>query len=142
MTAALAWLAESEVISPERHRLFLETDHSLLAIGGVFDIGSLGAYLLYVKQVSQPVGQISQQINTLLAAAAGAERITPVIALNKSDLAVPFERASKRLEPYRRMGYRVLPMSLKVTRWSSSMKKIEHFAESISSLIWFSPRFP
>ena len=51
----------------------------LLAIGGVFDIGSLGAYLLYVKQVSQPVGQISQQINTLLAAAAGAERIFAVM---------------------------------------------------------------
>ena len=47
----------------------------LLAIGGVFDVGSLGAYLLYVKQVSQPVGQISQQVNTLLAAVAGAERI-------------------------------------------------------------------
>ena len=26
----------------------------LLAIGGMFDVGSLGAYLLYVKQVSQP----------------------------------------------------------------------------------------
>ena len=51
----------------------------LLAIGGVFDIGSLGAYLLYVKQVSQPVDQISQQINTLLAAAAGAERIFAVM---------------------------------------------------------------
>ena len=51
----------------------------LLAIGGVFDIGSLGAYLLYVKQVSQPVGQISQQVNTLLAAAAGAERIFAVM---------------------------------------------------------------
>lgn len=51
----------------------------LLAIGGVFDIGSLGAYLLYVKQVSQPVGQISQQINTLLAAAAGAERIFAIM---------------------------------------------------------------
>ena len=51
----------------------------LLAIGGVFDVGSLGAYLLYVKQVSQPVGQISQQINTLLAAAAGAERIFTVM---------------------------------------------------------------
>ena len=51
----------------------------LLAIGGVFDIGSLGAYLLYVKQVSRPVGQISQQINTLLAAAAGAERIFAVM---------------------------------------------------------------
>ena len=51
----------------------------LLAIGGVFDVGSLGAYLLYVKQVSQPVGQISQQVNTLLAAAAGAERIFAVM---------------------------------------------------------------
>ena len=51
----------------------------LLAIGGMFDVGSLGAYLLYVKQVSQPVGQISQQINTLLAAAAGAERIFAVM---------------------------------------------------------------
>ena len=51
----------------------------LLAIGGVLDVGSLGAYLLYVKQVSQPVGQISQQINTLLAAAAGAERIFAVM---------------------------------------------------------------
>ena len=51
----------------------------LLAIGGVFDVGSLGAYLLYVKQVSQPEGQISQQVNTLLAAAAGAERIFAVM---------------------------------------------------------------
>ncbi len=51
----------------------------LLAIGGVFDIGSLGAYLLYVKQVSQPIAQMSQQINTILAAIAGAERIFAVI---------------------------------------------------------------
>ena len=51
----------------------------LLAIGGMFDVGSLGAYLLYVKQVSQPIAQISQQVNTLLAAAAGAERIFAVM---------------------------------------------------------------
>ena len=51
----------------------------LLAIGGVFDIGSLGAYLLYVKQVSQPIAQISQQVNILLSAVAGAERIFAVI---------------------------------------------------------------
>ena len=51
----------------------------LLALGGMFDVGSLGAYLLYVKQVSQPIGQISQQVNTLLAAAAGAERIFAVM---------------------------------------------------------------
>ncbi len=47
----------------------------LLSIGGVFDVGSLGAYLLYVKQVSQPISQISQQVNVLLSAMAGAERI-------------------------------------------------------------------
>jgi len=47
----------------------------LLAIRGVFDVGSLGAYLLYVKQVSQPINGISQQVNVILAAAAGAERI-------------------------------------------------------------------
>jgi ATP-binding cassette subfamily B protein len=51
----------------------------LLAIGGMFDIGSLGAYLLYVKQVSQPIAQASQQVNTLLAAVAGAERIFDVM---------------------------------------------------------------
>ena len=51
----------------------------LLAIGGVGDIGSLAAYLLYVKQVSQPIAQISQQVNTILAAVAGAERIFAVM---------------------------------------------------------------
>ena len=45
--------------------------------------------------------------------AAEAERITPVIALNKSDLAAPFARAWERLGPYRRMGYSVLPLALK-----------------------------
>ena len=51
----------------------------LLAIGGVGDIGSLAAYLLYVKQVSQPIAQMSQQVNTILAAVAGAERIFAVM---------------------------------------------------------------
>ncbi|MGJ7546074.1 ribosome small subunit-dependent GTPase A [Variovorax sp. LT1R16] len=44
--------------------------------------------------------------------AAEAERITPIIALNKRDLAVPFARAWARLEPYRRMYPGVLPLSL------------------------------
>ena len=51
----------------------------LLAIGGLFDIGGLAAYLTYVKQFSQPITQISQQINTVLAAVAGAERIFAVM---------------------------------------------------------------
>ncbi|KQT11513.1 ribosome small subunit-dependent GTPase A [Ramlibacter sp. Leaf400] len=48
--------------------------------------------------------------------AAEAERITPVIALNKSDLVEPFERAWGRLLPYQQMGYGVLPLSLRVSR--------------------------
>jgi ribosome biogenesis GTPase len=45
--------------------------------------------------------------------AAEAERITPIIALNKSDLAEPFGRAWTKLEPYRAMGYQVLPLAIK-----------------------------
>jgi ribosome biogenesis GTPase / thiamine phosphate phosphatase len=44
--------------------------------------------------------------------AAEAEKITPVIALNKSDLTEAFARAWARLAPYRAMGYAVLPLSL------------------------------
>ncbi|SFM07712.1 ribosome small subunit-dependent GTPase A [Variovorax sp. OV329] len=44
--------------------------------------------------------------------AAQAEGITPIIALNKSDLVAPFERAWTRLAPYRRMHHGVLPLSL------------------------------
>ena len=44
--------------------------------------------------------------------AAEAERITPIIALNKSDLAQPFAQAWERLAPYRAMGYSVMPVSL------------------------------
>lgn len=47
--------------------------------------------------------------------AAEAERITPIIALNKSDLALPFERAWAKLRPYRRMQHGVLPLSLKAS---------------------------
>lgn len=44
--------------------------------------------------------------------AAQAEGITPIIALNKSDLVAPFERAWARLSPYRHMHHGVLPLSL------------------------------
>lgn len=51
----------------------------LLAIFGGFDIGGFTIYLNYTKQVSQPLNQISQQINTILSALAGAERIFEVM---------------------------------------------------------------
>ncbi|MBC5766029.1 ribosome small subunit-dependent GTPase A [Ramlibacter albus] len=48
--------------------------------------------------------------------AAEAERITPIIALNKSDLVEPFERAWQRLLPYQRMHYGVMPLSLRLSK--------------------------
>ena len=48
--------------------------------------------------------------------AAEAEHITPLIALNKSDLVEPFERAWARLLPYQHMGYGVLPLSLRLSK--------------------------
>ena len=54
----------------------------------------------------------SNQLSRALIAAE-AETITPLIVLNKSDLAVPFQRAWEWLAPYRAMGYRVLPTTLK-----------------------------
>lgn len=47
----------------------------IMTIGGLFDVGSLVAYLQYVRQITQPVQQVSQQLNVILAALAGAERI-------------------------------------------------------------------
>ncbi len=52
--------------------------------------------------------------------AAEAEHIAPLIALNKSDLVQLFERAWQRLEPYRRMGYTVLPLALKPAKDGSA----------------------
>jgi ribosome biogenesis GTPase len=57
--------------------------------------------------------------------AAEAERIAPLIALNKSDLVEPFERAWARLLPYQRMHYGVLPLSLRLSKDVDRAKLLE-----------------
>jgi ATP-binding cassette subfamily B protein len=47
----------------------------LFVLGGLMDIGSLASYLVYVRQSAMPMNQFTQQINFLLAALSGAERI-------------------------------------------------------------------
>lgn len=47
----------------------------LLAIAGLMDLGSLAAYLVYVRQSAMPLNQFTQQVNFILSAFAGAERI-------------------------------------------------------------------
>ncbi|MBW8720348.1 MAG: ribosome small subunit-dependent GTPase A, partial [Polaromonas sp.] len=60
---------------------------------------------------AEPEFSESQLTRALIAAE--AEGITPVIALNKSDLAEPFGRAWAKLAPYRAMGYRMLSLAIK-----------------------------
>ena len=74
---------------------------------------------ILILLAAEPVFSEGQLTRALIAAEAAG--ITPLIALNKSDLVEPFERAWARLWPYRHMGgeagqtahhYRVLPLSL------------------------------
>ena len=51
----------------------------LMAIAGGLDLGSLISYLQYTRQVANPISHLSQQINTILAALAGAERVYEVM---------------------------------------------------------------
>lgn len=47
----------------------------LFTLAGLMDIGSLASYLVYVRQSAMPINQCAQQVNFILAALSGAERI-------------------------------------------------------------------
>jgi ribosome biogenesis GTPase / thiamine phosphate phosphatase len=70
--------------------------------------------LVLVLLAAEPEFSETQLARALIAAE--AERITPLIALNKSDLVEPFERAWARLLPYQQMHYGVLPLSLRLSK--------------------------
>ena len=55
----------------------------IMAIQGFLDIGSLVSFLQYTRQVSQPINHLAQQVNTILSALAGAERIFEIIEESK-----------------------------------------------------------
>ena len=59
--------------------VFTAVAGGFLALAKGFDLGGLATYLLYSKQVGRPVEQASQQLNTILSALAGAERIFEVM---------------------------------------------------------------
>ncbi len=75
---------------------------------------------------AEPEFSESQLARALIAAE--AERITPIIALNKSDLVEPFERAWARLLPYQRMHYGVLPLSLRLSGDVDRETLLKHLA--------------
>ena len=51
----------------------------LLAVAGRIDIGSIASFLQYTRKFSMPIGQLSQQMNNVMGALAGAERIFDMI---------------------------------------------------------------
>ena len=59
---------------------------------------------------AEPEFSSSQLTRALIAAE--EQHITPIIALNKSDLTEPFDRAWDWLAPYRQMGYDVIALAL------------------------------
>lgn len=73
---------------------------------------------------AEPEFSESQLTRALIAAE--AERITPIIALNKSDLAEPFARAWSKLAPYRGMGYKMLPLAIKPKIDSATANEAQH----------------
>lgn len=51
----------------------------ILSVNGILTIGSIAAFLQYVKAFTNPLGQVSQQMNFIVMAMAGAERIFDLI---------------------------------------------------------------
>ena len=51
----------------------------ILSVNGILTIGSIAAFLQFVKAFTNPLGQVSQQMNSIIMALAGAERIFKLI---------------------------------------------------------------
>ena len=82
--------------------------------------------LVLILVAAEPEFSESQLARALIAAE--AEKITPIIALNKSDLVEPFERAWARLLPYQRMHYGVLPLCLRLSAPVDREHLLKHLA--------------
>jgi len=70
--------------------------------------------------------EFSQMQLTRALIAAEAEYITPIIALNKSDLTDLFARALERLAPYTVMGYTVLQLAIKHGRSGDLVERLQN----------------
>jgi ribosome biogenesis GTPase / thiamine phosphate phosphatase len=64
-----------------------------------------------------------------------AAKITPIIALNKSDLPEPFELAWQRLAPYRHMRYGVLPLCLRLSGDVDKAHLMKHLEGKITLVL-------
>lgn len=103
------WLASQdegtiEKIEPRRNLFYRQDDVRTKTFAANLD-------QVLILLAAEPEFSSSQLSRALIAAE--EQHITPLIALNKSDLTVPFARAWEWLLPYRNMGYDVIALSLK-----------------------------
>lgn len=52
---------------------------AVMTINGILDVGTTASFIQYTRSFSMPITQISQQLNSVLSALAGAERIFTMI---------------------------------------------------------------
>ena len=95
-----------EAVEPRRNLFYRQDEIRTKSFAANLD-------LVLVLIAAEPEFSEMQLARALIAAE--AEHIAPLIALNKSDLVEPFERAWARLVPYQHMGYGVLPLSLRMS---------------------------
>lgn len=93
-----------ESIEPRRNLFFRRDEVRTKAFAANLD-------QILVLTAAEPEFSEHQLARALIAAK--AEGINALIGLNKRDLGDAFARAWQRLEPYRQMGYEVLPLALK-----------------------------
>jgi ribosome biogenesis GTPase len=103
------WLASKdegtiEKIEPRRNLFYRQDEVRTKSFAANLD-------QVLILIAAEPEFSSSQLSRALIAAE--EQHITPLIALNKSDLTEPFARAWAWLEPYRHMGYDVIPLALK-----------------------------
>ena len=93
-----------ESVAPRRNLLYRQDEIRTKSFAANID-------QVLVLIAAEPEPSEHQLARVLIAAA--AERIVPLIVLNKRDLAVPFTRAWERLASYRAMGYAMQGTSLR-----------------------------
>jgi ribosome biogenesis GTPase len=103
------WLASKdegtiEKIEPRRNLFYRQDEVRTKSFAANLD-------QVLILIAAEPEFSSSQLSRALIAAE--EQHITPLIALNKSDLTEPFARAWAWLKPYQHMGYDVIPLALK-----------------------------
>ncbi len=93
-----------EKVEPRRNLLYRQDEIRTKSFAANLD-------QVLILIAAEPEFSESQLARALIASE--AEKIRPLIAVNKSDLTEPFGRAWERMAIYRAMGYEVLPLALR-----------------------------